>query len=209
MTIEEVRSFINIVSSYNDIEYLLSTTMCSAAPTLAREKVSSLLNFSNNNHNLQNTWKEHKEYIKEILNIDFFELKNDEKNTVVLFYNKEGLKKVLKEKRNMEFLKKFGYNEAMTMEQCILHLSSRFKCTCPHEIGIFLGYPVDDVACFIDYPNEPCMMVGYWKVYYNLKEAKYIFNKYDEIKYCVIKMTVNGIKPKEIIEKYLYPNCRI
>lgn len=204
MTIEEVKSFINILNSYNDIEYLLSTIMCSSAPTLAREKASSLINFSNNNRKLQKTWKEYKEYITYILNIDFFELKDDEKNTVVLLYNREELRKILEEKKNIGFLKKFGYSEEMSMEQCILHLKKRFKGSCPHEIGIFLGYPVEDVDCFINCPNERCMMVGYWKVYHNLEDAKYTFNKYDEIKYNVVRMMMNGVKPMEIIEQYLY-----
>ena len=202
MTIEEVRSFTKMINSYDDIEYLFSTIICSAAPTLARKKVSSLLNFSNDNRSLKNTWKDYKEYIKDILNIDFYELKNDEENTVVLFYNREKLKKVIKEKRNVEFLKKFGYSEEMTMEQCFSHLSTRFQGSCPHEIGIFLGYPVEDVAWFIECPNEKCKIVGYWKVYNNVEEARDIFDKYDEIKYNVIRMMINGIKPMEIMKMY-------
>lgn len=31
-----------------------------------------------------------------------------------------------------------------------------------YGLGIFLGYAVDDVAYFIDCPNEKCKMVGYW-----------------------------------------------
>jgi hypothetical protein len=204
MVIQEVGSFVNIINSYDNIEYLLSIIMCSAAPTIAKEKVSSLLNFSSDNHNLQKTWKEHKDYIKDILNIDFFELKKDENNTIVLFYNKEELEKILKQKQNIKFLKRFGYNEEMNIKQCILHLSTRFQNTCPHEIGIFLGYPVEDVACFINYPNEQCLMVGYWKVYHNVEEAKYIFDKYDEIKYSVINMILEGLKPIEIIDRYLH-----
>lgn len=202
MTVEEVKSFVNIVNSYNDLDYLISTIMCSAAPTLAREKVSSLLNFSNNNRNLQNTWKKYRKYIKEMLNVSFVEIKNNEKNTVVFFYSREYLVRILKDKRNMNFLTRFGYSEEMSIEKCISHLKTRFKNTCPHEIGIFLGYPVEDVECFINCPNEKCMMVGYWKVYNNVEEAKCIFNRYDEIKGNVIRMMVEGIKPMEIVQDY-------
>lgn len=202
MTNEEAISFKNIVNGFNDIDYLFSTIICSAAPTLAGEKVSSLLNFSNNNHNLQNTWKAYKGCIKDILNIDFCELKKGEKNTVVLFYNKKKLETLLKDNRNSEFLTRFGYSKEMSIEQCFSHLSMRFNSTCPHEVGIFLGYPVEDVAYFIDYPNKKCKMVGYWKVYDNVEEAKEIFHKFDQIRNNNIRMMLNGIKPLDIIEMY-------
>ena len=47
----------------------------------------------------------------------------------------------------------------------------------PHEIGIFLGYPLYDVDCFIH--HKRCKYVGYWKVYSNLKNAKKQFNRYE------------------------------
>lgn len=40
----------------------------------------------------------------------------------------------------------------------------------PHEIGIFLGYPLDDVIGFIE--HKPYYLVGDWKVYQNVNEAK-------------------------------------
>ena len=40
----------------------------------------------------------------------------------------------------------------------------------PHEIGVFLGYPLDDVIGFIE--HKPYYLVGDWKVYQNVNEAK-------------------------------------
>lgn len=199
MTVEEVRSFINVVNNYNNIEYLLSTIMYSAAATLAREKVSSLINFSNNHNNMKKIWVAYKKYIKNIINIDFIELKSDENNIVVLFYCREELEKILKDKKNMDFLVGFGYSEKMSIEESILYLSKRFKKTCPHEIGIFLGYPLEDVICFMKHPNDKCMMIGYWKVYNNVEYAKIIFDKYDKIKQNVIRMMIYGINPIDVI----------
>lgn len=199
MTADELRSFTRIINSYNDTEYLLSTIICAAAPTLAGEKVSSLLNFGCDNHNLQYSWKQNKKYIKNMLSISFFELKDDKKSTAVLFYDKEKSEQIIKEKINIEFLKRFGYCEEMNAEQCFIHLSRRFENAFPHEIGIFLGYPVEDVAAFIDCPGKKCKLAGYWKVYYNVEEAKHIFSKYDHIKYNVLKMMLDGVKPIDII----------
>ena len=35
----------------------------------------------------------------------------------------------------------------------------------PHEIGIFLGYPLADVAGFIRNKGRNCKCIGTWKVY--------------------------------------------
>lgn len=199
MSKNELNDFINIVNNYNNIEYLFSTIVCGAGPTLAGEKVSSLLTFSNDNRNLKGLWEEHKEQVKDILNVKSFELKKSEKNIIVLFYNEEKLESILREKRNIEFLNRFGYSKEMDLKELLFTLSNRFEAQCPHEIGIFLGYPVDDVIVFTDYPNKKCKMIGYWKVYHNIEEAKNSFRKYDEIKRNIIKMMINGVKPTKIL----------
>ncbi len=42
----------------------------------------------------------------------------------------------------------------------------------PHEIGVFLGYPVEDVASFIDCAGAESVSVGQWKVYHNNERAQ-------------------------------------
>lgn len=200
MTIEEVMCFKNIVDSYSDVEYLLSTIMCSAAPTLAGEKVSTLLNFSNSNHNLQDTWKVNKELIKDLFHIDFYELKEEISYTVVLFYIKEKLQEVLKEEKYIRLLEKYGYKKEMNIRENLIHLSHRFKDGCPHEVGVFLGYPIDDIEIYINRPGEKCKLVGYWKVYKNVEEARETFSKYDETKYKAMRLIMDGVKPMDIIE---------
>lgn len=194
---DELLGFIDVVNNYDNINYLFATIMWSAAPTLAKEKVSSLITF-NDNRNLQNTWEVYKEQICEKLNVGCFELKKSEKSTIVLFFNEEELHKVLKDERNLEFLKRFGYYKEMTLRENLQFLKKRFENCCPHEMGIFLGYPIDDVTFFIDCPNKQCKMTGYWKVYHNIEEAKCTFNKFDRIKSNVIRLMINGTKPIEI-----------
>jgi hypothetical protein len=210
MSIEELKKFLKIVSDYDDLEYLLSVIMCNAAPTIENHKTSSLINFRNNNRNINNIWGKYKNEVKEKLDVDCFELKKDSTNTVVLFYNKEKIQLSIRDNKNMEFLKRFGYNETMTIEQCLSLLGERFKCMCPHEIGVFLGYPIDDVVSFVDCPNTKCKITGYWKVYHDLEKAKITFNKYDEIKHTIMRLMIKGIKPTEQLKKNtlsLVNNC--
>ncbi len=42
----------------------------------------------------------------------------------------------------------------------------------PHEIGLFLGYPVEDVVSFIASKGAQSVSVGQWKVYHNNERAQ-------------------------------------
>lgn len=67
-----------------------------------------------------------------------------------------------------------------TSERCVVHLIKRL-CEYdefPHEIGLFLGYPPEDVDGFIENKADGCKCVGYWKVYGDVKTAKKTFEKY-------------------------------
>ena len=48
----------------------------------------------------------------------------------------------------------------------------------PHEIGLFLGYPVRDVLGFMKSPEEGVMYTGFWKVYGDKDEALRTFARY-------------------------------
>lgn len=65
-------------------------------------------------------------------------------------------------------------------ERCILRLIERLRDgeEFPHEIGLFLGYPPEDVCGFIENRAEGCKCVGCWKVYGNAEEAQKLFAKY-------------------------------
>lgn len=202
MGIEELRGLLEIVNDYDDLEYLFSVIIRNAAPTIKKHKTSSLINFSNSNRNLNNIWERYKDKVKEKLDIDYFELKKDTTNMLVLFYNKEKMELSINDNKNMQFLKRFGYNENMDLKQCLLFLGRRFKNMCPHEIGIFLGYPLEDVESFVNCPNEKCKMVGYWKVYHDIEKAEIIFNKYDEIKDAIMRLMIKGIKPTELLRVF-------
>lgn len=198
MSKETAAEFLNIINSYDDFEYLLLVIISSCAPTLKKQKTASLINFSNNVRGLNVLWKRYKYKVKRKLHINFFELKKNENSIVVLFYNDEMLENSIRDKRNTKFLKRFGYSDCMNVYECLRLLSRRYQSMCPHEMGVFLGYPIEDVIAFVDCPNVKCKLVGYWKVYYNEESAKAIFNNYDLIKQNVINLILKGYKPTEI-----------
>ena len=52
------------------------------------------------------------------------------------------------------------------------------RCTFPHEMGFFLGYPYEDVLGFIEHGGRDCLAVGPWKVYAHLDRALRTFKRY-------------------------------
>lgn len=78
-----------------------------------------------------------------------------------------------------KFLNLFGYGK-MSLEQMLALLSERLNQAedFPHEIGLFLGYPIDDVKGFIKNGGKNCKITGHWKVYDNQKRAEKLFCKY-------------------------------
>ena len=98
---------------------------------------------------------------------------------LVYVYNAHKLEYILSEPSIQIFLSDFGYDvfdvdTALQRLKQRLHEQSEF----PHEIGIFLGFPLQDVQAFIT-PQKKCKLVGYWKVYGNVKKFQKVFYRYD------------------------------
>lgn len=78
-----------------------------------------------------------------------------------------------------ELLKERGYTSEAP-EQCIIQLMQRLADggEFPHEIGLFLGYPPEDVCGFIKNKAGRYKCVGEWKVYGDADKAMETFAKY-------------------------------
>ena len=58
-------------------------------------------------------------------------------------------------------------------------LRRRFRSTrCPHEVGLFLGYPPEDVEGFIENKGQGALYSGLWKVYSNKENAERILQRW-------------------------------
>lgn len=102
--------------------------------------------------------------------------------TLILVYNRAQLSQRLREADSREILRRYGYTDDMTVEDCIERLSERMRGggDFPHEIGIFLGYPTEDVIGFIANNGGSFKLCGYWKVYGNERRAERTFENYNK-----------------------------
>lgn len=106
---------------------------------------------------------------------------------LVYVYRKDLLFSILLRKDVCDWLLLFGYKTDMTAEEKLGLLFLRLGCNCsvfPHEIGVFLGYPLEDVKGFVENGGQGAKYSGYWKVYSDEKGAIKMF---DEYKRCFLK----------------------
>ena len=96
-----------------------------------------------------------------------------------LFYNPQTLAATLAEPRNARWLARMGYPADTSMEGgtevlqgMLAHLVNRAAaCELPHEVGVFIGYPLKDVAGFMQRIPATPVHHGAWRVYGGADES--------------------------------------
>ena len=182
-----VHDFFRALDRFEDREFLLYKIQYDIAPTLAGIKPSSLMTFINHKREMLNLWDRYKDEITAELKVRYYELRRKDDRVIVLFYQDEILANCLSVWKNKSFLKDQGYGELQRVEDGLGLLEKRFEKECPHELGIFLGYPVEDVIAFIESKGAPCLACKYWKVYQDVENALKTFEAYDEERNKVIE----------------------
>ena len=101
------------------------------------------------------------------------------KRALLYLYRPDALKKDLKDGRVRAILKKAGYRSESST-RCITELMRRLRTDAdfPHEIGLFLSYPPEDVQGFIENGASNYKLVGTWKVYGDAEKARETFRRY-------------------------------
>lgn len=153
------------------------------SPTLASLKTANLfsLSYENKEELKDNIEKQNGELNKKGIILSLISVKDD--LALVYVYRRNRLENDLNKEGVFDFLKKYGY-ESNTPEYAINRLTERLKSSSgfPHEIGLFLGYPLDDVKGFINNGGQNSKCTGCWKVYCNECEAVKIFAKFNKCK---------------------------
>ena len=101
----------------------------------------------------------------------------------VFLYREQRLKRFLSVGKVRRLLDSFGYR-GMELPEILSRLSDRYqrhmdgRGDFPHEIGLFLSYPPEDVKGFID--NRACNFKcsGLWKVYGDEARAQAMFARF-------------------------------
>ena len=107
-------------------------------------------------------------------------LRYENSRVLLYLYRPRALQKDLSDAQAARILKDAGYHLCGSGIHCLTHLVRRLRENpeFPHEIGLFLGYPPDDVEGFIHYGPKHSKCVGDWRVYGNEEQAKRLFAQY-------------------------------
>lgn len=152
------------------------------ASTLASLKIGSMFNIE---YETQHELAEHMKDWNQMLNskgVFVTVLKTSRSKALIYVYRESGLKKELEQQAVGDFLGRFGY-EDLDIESVLNVLRLHFsKTKFPHEVGVFLGYPLADVVGFIENEGKNFKCAGCWKVYCNEQEAVKMFCKIKKCK---------------------------
>ena len=102
-----------------------------------------------------------------------------EGRALLYLYRPERLRSDLCDTDAAALLREAGY-DCRSCSRCIGTLIRRLReqPEFPHEIGLFLGYPPEDVRGFIEKGASGCKCSGCWKVYGNTQQAMTTFGRY-------------------------------
>ncbi|MDY5615271.1 DUF3793 family protein [Methanobrevibacter boviskoreani] len=97
----------------------------------------------------------------------------------VLFINEKSMEKVLVNKRCINFLKFVGYSSDYELNDYMDELVFRLQSEeFPHEIGVFLGYPLKDVLGFMGYGKNELVEVKNWRIYGDKEISYEVYNNF-------------------------------
>ena len=120
--------------------------------------------------------------------------------TLVYVYRRDLLSRIRdSDERSLPLLSNLGYDisDEDALIEC-LRTKIEFMGCVPHEIGLFLGYPFDDVKGFMDNKGKCPKCMGCWKVYGSVERANGLFADFRSCRRKYTSMYESGISIEEL-----------
>ena len=151
------------------------------SPTLANLKTANMFNCEFASREELNSDLKHWNQVFSKKGLRIIPLRVRNNHCLVYVFRPSKLCEDLENAEAKHILSERGYTST-NPNKCLAELKKKLLSDgeFPHEIGLFLGYPALDVDGFIKDRKEGCKLVGTWKVYGNLNEAKRTFAKFNK-----------------------------
>ena len=120
--------------------------------------------------------------------------------TLVYVYRKDLLSRITdSDARSLPLLAELGYDvrNDMGLINSLKKKVESLGCV-PHEIGLFLGYPFDDVKGFMENKGRCPKCMGCWKVYGSVKTAEEMFDRFRSCRKRYTELYRSGIPISEL-----------
>ncbi|MDR0999706.1 MAG: DUF3793 family protein [Clostridiales bacterium] len=184
----------------NNHKYVESAFLYHGAPVLRGVKPAALMPLS---ACCLCAWRERKFILRRASGLCTVEISTARGKFLLLIYDKHALQSIMGREPNALFLAEYGYPAHCELAETLEYLKGRFLGQgFPHEVGMFLGYPVEDVRGFIHNAGRDYICCRYWKVYSNAERAMEIFGKIDEAYSAAIDLIIQSL-PVHIAAKLL------
>lgn len=120
-------------------------------------------------------------------------LRKKNNRALIYVYRSVFLNRILENRDIKRFLSQYGY-PMQALSDVLDYLKERMEKhkDFPHEIGIFLGYPLVDVIGFIQNCGKNFLCSGLWKVYGNPEETQRTFQQYKKCTTIYLHLWKNG-----------------
>ncbi len=121
-------------------------------------------------------------------------LRRSERRVLLYLYRPDRLERDLGTSGARDLLKEEGY-PCGSAQQCLAELIRRLRCrkAFPHEIGLFLSYPLEDVCGFIRYGGSRSKLTGCWQVYGDVEKARKTFDRFDRCTRSYCRQWAEGV----------------
>ena len=143
--------------------------------------------------------------------LSYLVLRGTKRRTTIFLYNKSKLMSYVAEKEVSVFLLSRGY-ESLEIDELLSSFQIRYIAyrtgfqEFPHEMGLLLGYPLEDVEGFINNKGKNSLYTGYWKVYQHLPEKILLFSEYARARELLMKQIASGVALVDIINSNAMTN---
>lgn len=159
-----------------------SALVAFCAPTLAGLKPAGLFHARGDGRALRRKAKEWDERLKGLgIRVRIVKRCEGQGASLVYAYRPLALSRRLSGTGTKALLAELGYDTA-DLEAMLKRLEERLNEAdeFPHEIGVFLGYPLADVVGFMEHQGRNCTCCGCWKSYSDPKAAEVYFRRVKE-----------------------------
>ncbi|MDR0615627.1 MAG: DUF3793 family protein [Synergistaceae bacterium] len=192
-----LRRLMAFLATQGDDVFIESMITCFAAPVTRGLKCGALLNLQRRGADLRPFWAASKERIKRALSLEFAEISSDERSILLLAYRDAPLLEALSSEGARELLLEYGYSDGFTSPAPYVNeIIFRFREGIQHEIGLFLGYPCEDVRGFIENKGRNSKISGYWKVYGDKTGALKKFKEFKRAEAESVRELLERIRPE-------------
>lgn len=177
------------------------------APVITGVKISNLLNIK------LSGYRQMADIMRDS-DIEMYTLGATKGRVNVFLYNREKLSEYLGRPDVKQLMSKLGYEADSLQEVLALfrvryqkYLKNRYGILAnrewfPHEMGLLLGYPPEDVEGFIRHGGRDFICSGYWKVYEDEAAKKKLFASFERAEERIVGLLSDGMRMTDIISAY-------